>query len=1561
MVIVRCNSSSDIVSLESKCTNSTQRNDQSQLIHMGFLRNHLFNNASILNAANASCTQLMLDDVKINRNYCSGKACISLLSDTILQDVGVYRNTNSTDSSVALCSVFRARDDSQIFATKLSASKNGLRILHIYNSTMRIRDSYFEENLNVNSSLRTSQFIQGGVMLANHSKVLINDSIFGGNFASTGGALFVNFTQLSITNCTFQQNNASTNRGGAIRCVHGCSFNIKSTTFIENVARNGGAMHADNSTISLTNCQFINNSAANVGASAFSAGAIVEIEGSLFDGNRADRGYVGAIMITSDSEIEINRSVFQNNKAKTNTGAVGVSWRSRILLRGSAFVNNSAEGEGAGGAIYVHSSSNATLLDLNFTQNRANSGGALYARTNAIVDVLHSRYQQNEAKSRGGSLYVSLSSNLNITESHFIRNYAVKEGGAVYLLDNCTVSISNTLLSKNRGYSGGAVHLSDSCNASISNCWLRDNEAGYNGGGVNSRTKITLKVLNSSIKGNKAMSGGALSVQNISTLTLVESKFADNRADLEGGCLSLTGLSNASVLSSSFSDSIAEEYGGALFVSKNSNLSASNINVTAQTNFRTVGNNAKLGGGALRINDKSIVLLTDSIVGNNSATTGGGVNVVSSILTVQNTKVSSNTGRKDCGGIRVHGSSSFLDASKLFLISNSADRNGGGICVVSRSSFLCYSCLFENNKASKGAGMYGSSKNRRSSIKAQLQDCTFRKNFATSTGGGLEFENPQGTETTCFRKKGFCGSIVLLKTSFIANSAEYSGSVVQVTNPGSILVSCDFDRSRQEDFIDQTSLVSLSPKDPNGQCNSWKRNRLLSKDSSTTIGTYGQRFNFSLINSTDGVQIIQDKESVLWLKNIQSGIQLPDIQMILLDGFGNGPAPTIPHVIRVSVESPETFFQGIITINLIAGRGVLSEVVGFVKPGDYSLRITPENSETLQETTLRIQVRDCVVGEAPTEDRVLCQKCGENSYNFDPNNEDGCTSCPETASCERNYIVPKDGYWHKGPCNSKVKRCVLEEACTYENRTKILTEFSIDFTDCSFSSATLIAYGQTQCSEGYEGTLCGSCAQSYGLSLGQRCSECPAAAESIITMIVLLLYLLVISLFTLRGALPYKPKRTRTPSRQSQREILVWNTTRSVAINIQMVEMMRDGYVPPDAIRPSTNTQRPSSNSQRQNQGELTGWKTAEIFKIMINFLQVTAAVGGIAVNWTDGIMSMFEATEYVGAITTVALSRPIDCIVSSDSALVRSVWRTLMTLLVPGIVIFIFIAYWGYIKIHKRRALSFLWKKALLSIIVVIYISYLGLTKLAVRVFHCVKVFDSESLVSSSWTWYWAVDTAIKCYGKEHSALISVGVIVLALVTLCFPFISALVITNYKDQRQNHESWINETMGFLYRAFKDRFMYWESIVMLRKACLSVIVVFSYPLGGRLQALLALLLLMLSLCLQTVCKPYRKEFRALNRYESASLFVSSVTLILGMFLDSERCSSTVKLSIVLIIAFVNVSTFCILLLAYLASGIDHMRAVLEEEGVQIPNEVRWWGVVKIVCLAKLSEWYKWAK
>lgn len=334
----------------------------------------------------------------------------------------------------------------------------------------------------------------------------------------------------------------------------------------------------------------------------------------------------------------------------------------------------------------------------------------------------------------------------------------------------------------------------------------------------------------------------------------------------------------------------------------------------------------------------------------------------------------------------------------------------------------------------------------------------------------------------------------------------------------------------------------------------------------------------------------------------------------------------------------------------------------------------------------------------------------------------------------------------------------------------------------------------------------------------------------------------------------------------------------------------------------------------------------------------------------------MFEASEYIGALTTAALSRPIDCIISSSSAAVRSVWRTLLSLLVPGAVMGIFAAFWSYITFQQNKGFSYFWKRLILSIVAVTYISYLGLTKLAVRVFYCVDVFDSDNAFTYSQKKVWAVDTSIQCYEKEHFGLIVIAVVVLVLVSFLFPLMSAVILSQNKDKHREMGSWTMETMGFLYRAFKDKFVFWESLIMLRKACLSIIVVFSYPLGGQSQGLLALAVVLSSLYLHLICSPYRKEFHRLNVYESGSLLVSCFTFIFGQFFGIERSSDSTRVLVAVGIILMNTMFFVFLLFVFFSSGLVHIKVLLESEGHVFEEKTCLWIVLKVYITSRVTRW-----
>lgn len=475
-----------------------------------------------------------------------------------------------------------------------------------------------------------------------------------------------------------------------------------------------------------------------------------------------------------------------------------------------------------------------------------------------------------------------------------------------------------------------------------------------------------------------------------------------------------------------------------------------------------------------------------------------------------------------------------------------------------------------------------------------------------STLGGLLFGRSLNISIDCNASNMTCSRIALVNTYFVQNFAGVSGSAIWTTDPHGVLVSCGPIKPH-DDIIDRDGHSPLVFVHPKRLCPSWTGNRLARDAPGDVVGTYGRALSFSTSLENE-VHVIGDVESGFVLKNVASGRQLPMILITVLDAYGNGPLPTLPPTLEATMTSPDGFVQGTILINITAGSGNFSNIVGFKRPGNYTLRIFP-NTITLHEAEIVVEVRECRVGEEPTTNGELCQECDAVSYNFNPNEDGGCTPCPNDATCEGRYIIPKDGYWHKTPCHRSVKECLVEEACSYGTRQeKIINHPISSFMDCGFNESMLVEYRDILCRKGYEGLLCGSCNKSYGLTMGFKCSKCPHAFASALTLVFITLVLLAISSSTVRGGLPVTTKAIEE-ARSSVSDTAQMQATVEPSeggVNLEMVRMMIEGRVPSAYFRPR---QKPSTSTEPPlNQTDdihITRWITAEILKVEALFFCV--------------------------------------------------------------------------------------------------------------------------------------------------------------------------------------------------------------------------------------------------------------------------------------------------------------------------------------------------------------------
>ena len=183
-----------------------------------------------------------------------------------------------------------------------------------------------------------------------------------------------------------------------------------------------------------------------------------------------------------------------------------------------------------------------------------------------------------------------------------------------------------------------------------------------------------------------------------------------------------------------------------------------------------------------------------------------------------------------------------------------------------------------------------------------------------------------------------------------------------------------------------------------------------------------------------------------------------------------------------------TASKGIITINSTFMTG--ADILG-------TLRIRAADGRQLS-VSIDFSTLPCPDGELENDAGSGCFRCSANSYSFYPNASQ-CLVCEENAQCSGTpALVPKEGCWHSTPFSPFIRRCPVEKACSYNGRTENLTQYyvadlskklqwcnssiSVDLGNCSDS--------YQQCAPGYEGVLCGTCADGYGHSASGECCAC---------------------------------------------------------------------------------------------------------------------------------------------------------------------------------------------------------------------------------------------------------------------------------------------------------------------------------------------------------------------------------------------------------------------------------------------------------------------------------------
>ena len=294
-------------------------------------------------------------------------------------------------------------------------------------------------------ALERMTFISCGIILtADTENTLIKTCIFQDSkptdYFGSAVTMSGSTSNVSITNCTFLNNSAA--YGGAVLLYEPTSnVSITNCTFQNNGAIGGGAvvLHGPQN-LSIINCTFKNNNATNGGAVWLDGSTgNVSITNCTFQNNSADHAGGAVLLWGSTGNVSITNCTLQNNSATYEGGAVTL-WAitANVSITNCTFRNNSATTYYGGAMGFDGSTGNVSITNCTFQNNAAYGGGAVWLyKSTGSVSITNCTFENNSAAfyGRGGAIYIFTADLVIIDKSTFINNTADR-GAAVYALND---------------------------------------------------------------------------------------------------------------------------------------------------------------------------------------------------------------------------------------------------------------------------------------------------------------------------------------------------------------------------------------------------------------------------------------------------------------------------------------------------------------------------------------------------------------------------------------------------------------------------------------------------------------------------------------------------------------------------------------------------------------------------------------------------------------------------------------------------------------------------------------------------------------------------------------------------------------------------------------------------------------------------------------------------------------------------------------------------------------------------------------------------------------------
>ena len=203
---------------------------------------------------------------------------------------------------------------------------------------------------------------------------------------------------------------------------------------------------------------------------------------------------------------------------------------------------------------------------------------------------------------------------------------------------------------------------------------------------------------------------------------------------------------------------------------------------------------------------------------------------------------------------------------------------------------------------------------------------------------------------------------------------------------------------------------------------------------------------------------------------------------------------------------------------------------------------------------------------------------------------------------------------------------------------------------------------------------------------------------------------------------------------------------------------------------------------------------------------------------------------------------------------------------------------------------------------------------------FSCEKIDDDLLL---------EIDMSQQCWTGDHLMyVLTVSLPSLIIWGIGMPALAIIMLRRYYVANSLFEVRTLSIYGFLYNGYRFSTYYWEIIILYRKCLIVFILVFLGLVSIQVQALVALLIMMVSLGFHMKRLPFDKP--NLNMLESQSIIAASITIYCGLYYLSGSLNEALKITFFAIIILVNIFFFVTWLAVFINEFTRNIRGKHEE-------------------------------